>query len=231
MICSRRFQNAVCRAGRSVTVTSAIVVALFLPYPAGAQGGFNGPGRYEITNSKFGKVFDLDLNDQTRLMQFSWRGTDNQAGEIQAAGGGLFSLRNGMNGNALEAVGNSNATPVRATRYDGRSSQQWQGPDFGQGGMPAEEATDQLIQDLCQSNQNMRVFRGHEPIDFGGQHGLSTYLSNDSPIQGGGRETNWLVTLPRPQGLLFFVFTAPEREFQGYERAFQQMPYSVRVKQ
>ncbi|MEX2302051.1 MAG: M48 family metalloprotease [Bryobacterales bacterium] len=116
--------------------------------------------------------------------------------------------------------------------HSDRYGQQLQGPGFGQGSaVTAEEATDQLVQDLRQSNQNMRVVRRHEPIDFGGQRGLSTYLSNDSPVQGGGRETNWLVTLPRPDGLLFFVFTAPEREFQGYERAFQQMLYSARVSQ
>jgi beta-barrel assembly-enhancing protease len=112
-----------------------------------------------------------------------------------------------------------------------RYGQQLQGPGFGAGaGRPAEEATDQLVQELRQSNRNMRVLRRHERIDISGQRGLSTYLSNDSPIQGGGRETNWLVTLPRPEGLLFFVFTAPEREFQGYENTFQQMLYSVRVK-
>ena len=57
----------------------------------------------------------------------------------------------------------------------------------------------------------------------------STYLSNDSPVAGGGRETNWLITLQRPEGLLFIVFVAPEREFQGYESTFQQMLNSVRV--
>jgi hypothetical protein len=48
---------------------------------AGAQGGFNGPGRYEITNVKSGKVLDLDRNDQTSVIQFSSRGTDNQVWE------------------------------------------------------------------------------------------------------------------------------------------------------
>jgi hypothetical protein len=119
------FQDAVRRAGQSVAVVGGIALSLCLPYPAGAQGGFDGPGRYEVTNSKSGKVLDLDRNDQTRVMQFSSRGTDNQAWEIQSAGGGLYSLRSVMNGNALEAVGNSNSTPVRATRFDGRSSQQW----------------------------------------------------------------------------------------------------------
>lgn len=113
-----------------------------------------------------------------------------------------------------------------------RYGQQLQGPGTAQGsGRPAQEATDVLIQELRQSNQNLRVVRRSVRVDFGGQRGLSTFLTNDSPGQGGGRETNWLVTLPRPEGLLFFVFTAPEREFQNYEGVYQQMLYSVRLKQ
>ena len=41
-----------------------------------------------------------------------------------------------------------------------------------------------------------------------------TYLTNDSPL--GGRETNWLVTVQRPQGLVFLVFVAPDRDYQNY---------------
>jgi hypothetical protein len=115
--------------------------------------------------------------------------------------------------------------------HSDRYGQQLQGPGFGQvSGMPVEEATDQLVQELRQSNKNMRVLRRHESINVNGARGLSTYLSNDSPIQGGGRETNWLVTLPRPDGLVFMVFTAPEREFPSYENAFEQMLYSAHLK-
>ncbi len=140
--------------------------------------------------------------------------------------------------NGMVNVGNGNqalAYGVVVNVYEPQSEgygQQLQGPGIGQGtGTAAQQATDQLVQELRQSNQNMRVVRRAVRVDFGGQRGLSTFLSNDSPVQGGGRETNWLVTLPRPEGLLFFVFTAPEREFQSYERAYQQMLYSVRLKQ
>jgi hypothetical protein len=75
----------------------------------------------------------------------------------------------------------------------------------------------------------MRVIRYHEGIRVDGGNALSSYLSNDSPITGGSRETDWLITLQRPDGLLFLVFTAPEREFQSYEGTFQQMLSSVRV--
>ncbi len=123
----RRQQECISvRGKRGVTALAAgIVLALCFPYPLEAQGGFNGPGRYQITNVKSGKVIELDRNDQTSVIQFSSRGTNNQVWDIRAAGGGYYSLRNGMNGNALEAVGTNNSTPVRATRFDGRADQQW----------------------------------------------------------------------------------------------------------
>ncbi|HXM93797.1 MAG TPA: M48 family metallopeptidase [Candidatus Dormibacteraeota bacterium] len=90
-----------------------------------------------------------------------------------------------------------------------------------------EQWTDQLVSELRQSNRNMRVVRSHEYITVDGENALSTYLSNSSPL--GGRETNWLITMEHPQGLLFLVFTAPEREFQNYENVFQRMLRSARI--
>ncbi|MFY9532153.1 MAG: hypothetical protein WBC04_20210, partial [Candidatus Acidiferrales bacterium] len=51
----------------------------------------------------------------------------------------------------------------------------------------------------------------------GGQPALSTYLSNDSPA--GGRELDWLVTVLRPDNLLYFVCVAPANEYSSYEPA------------
>ena len=95
-----------------------------------AQGGFNGPGRYEITNIKSLKVLDLDRNNQTMVIQFSSRGTDNQTWFIQPAGNGYFYLRNGMNGYALDAGYAGNSTPVQGVPFSGGESQQWR---FDQG--------------------------------------------------------------------------------------------------
>src|SRR6185503_19976964 len=126
MIGIRRFDETVRGTGRSAAVVAAgIVWAMCLPYEVAAQGGFNGPGRYEITNLKSGKVLDLDRNDQTTVIQFSSRGTDNQVWEIVSAGSGFYFLRNTMNANALEAVGTTNNTPVRGTRFNGSAGQQW----------------------------------------------------------------------------------------------------------
>jgi hypothetical protein len=89
------------------------------------QGGFNGPGQYEIANIKSGKVMDLDRNNQTTVIQFSSRGTDNQTWYIQPADRGLFFLRNGMNGYALTAVQNGNGAPVQGMPFNGDRSQVW----------------------------------------------------------------------------------------------------------
>jgi hypothetical protein len=90
-----------------------------------AQGGFNGPGRYEIQNLKSGKVLDLDRNDQTTVIQFSPRGTDNQRWDIQPAEGGLWFIRNAMNGKALQPVRNGNSAELIGARFDRGPDQQW----------------------------------------------------------------------------------------------------------
>lgn len=105
-------------------VAAGIVWALCVPFDAAAQGGFIGPGRYQIANQGSGKVLDLDRNDQSSVAQFSSRGTDNQVWDIRPATSGFYYVVNAMNGNALESGGNRNPS-VRATRFNGGPAQQW----------------------------------------------------------------------------------------------------------
>lgn len=103
----------------------ALIALLALPLVASAQGGFSGAGRYEISNLKSGKVLDLDRNDQTTVIQFSSRGTDNQTWQFEPADSGFFYIRNMMNGYALEAAGRNNSAPVRGVPFNGSPNQQW----------------------------------------------------------------------------------------------------------
>jgi beta-barrel assembly-enhancing protease len=91
-----------------------------------------------------------------------------------------------------------------------------------------EDATTRLIAELRHSNPGMRVISQHDHLRVDGREVQSTYLTNDSPL--GGRETNWLVTVQQPEGLLFIVFVAPDRDFQNYEETFRAMLYSVRFR-
>jgi Zn-dependent protease with chaperone function len=88
-------------------------------------------------------------------------------------------------------------------------------------------ATQQLIQNLQKSNPNMRVVRQPSAVKLNGQPGLSTYLSNDSPA--GGQETDWLITVLQPQGLLSFLSAAPQAAYSDYDKTFAAILDSVRL--
>lgn len=89
-----------------------------------------------------------------------------------------------------------------------------------------ETATQQFIAGLQKSNPNMRVARQSQRVRLNGQPGLSTYLSNDSPL--GGQETDWAVTVLRPEGLLSFVCVAPREAYSNYEKTFASTLDTVR---
>jgi beta-barrel assembly-enhancing protease len=90
-----------------------------------------------------------------------------------------------------------------------------------------QSATQQLIQNLQQTNPNMKVARQPGPVKLNGQPGLSTYLSNDSPA--GGQETDWLITVVQPQGLLSFLCVAPQAAYSEYDKTFSSILDSVRL--
>ncbi len=139
--------------------------------------------------------------------------------------------RNGLvdDGRGNGALAYGMIVNIYEPHYD-RYDQQLQGRGYGgDQGISLEEATDQLVQEFRQTNRNMRVTRYHESIRVDGQRALSSFLSNDSPI--GGRETDWLITMQRPEGgLLFMVFTAPDRDWQDYDTPFREMLRSVRIR-
>jgi beta-barrel assembly-enhancing protease len=89
-----------------------------------------------------------------------------------------------------------------------------------------ESATRQLIEDLQKANPSMKITRQGEHLRLNGQPGLSTYLSNVSPV--GGQETDWVVTVLRPEGLVSLVCVAPQSAYDNYEKTFSSILDSVR---
>jgi hypothetical protein len=92
-----------------------------------------------------------------------------------------------------------------------------------------ENATQALIQELNKTNPGLQVTREPARVQLNGQPGLSTYLSNDSPV--GGQETDWLVTVLQPEGLVSFLCVAPKAAYPEYEKTFNAMLDSVRFKE
>jgi beta-barrel assembly-enhancing protease len=101
-------------------------------------------------------------------------------------------------------------------------------------GNSINDATDKLIQNLQETNQNLRVFESPRKIAASGTEGLSTMLAGTSPIRDGDQavpERDWLVTVPRQQGgMLYLVFIAPEKQFSQLQPAYQKMLDSLRVR-
>lgn len=88
-----------------------------------------------------------------------------------------------------------------------------------------DAATDQLIASLQKSNPGMRIARERERIRVDGEEALSIYLANPSPV--GGEETDWVVTVLRPDGLFAFICVAPQKDWDLYSRAFQDVVNSI----
>jgi len=93
-------------------------------------------------------------------------------------------------------------------------------------GKALNSATSQRIQDLQKSNPSMKITRQGERLRLNGQPGISTYLSNVSPA--GGQETDWLVTVLRPEGLVYFVCLAPQSAYDNYDKTFSSILDTVR---
>jgi len=88
-------------------------------------------------------------------------------------------------------------------------------------------ATQQLIESLQKSNPDLRVMQKASGVRLNGQPGLSTYLTNDSPV--GGQETDWLITVMQPQGLLSFLCVAPQAAYSDYDKTFSAILDTVRL--
>jgi Zn-dependent protease with chaperone function len=94
------------------------------------------------------------------------------------------------------------------------------------GAASLDRATRQLVREIERSNSGMNEVRGSEPDRVGGQPALSTYLEGNSPV--GGSEWDWLVTVNRPAGLLYFICVAPHAEADVYQPACRRTLNSVR---
>jgi len=92
---------------------------------ASAQGGFSGPGRYEIMNERSGRVLALDRGDQTTVVQMAAHGDDSQQWLLEPGPNGALFIRSALDGRALTITRNARSVPVVCARLDQGPAQQW----------------------------------------------------------------------------------------------------------
>jgi len=96
-----------------------------------------------------------------------------------------------------------------------------------------DQAAQDLIQNLQQSNPGMRSNSSVHSTSVNGIEGRGLDLSASSPIQQNGSplpERDRLVLLPTSNGnYLYLIFIAPERDFSALEPTFEKMLESLRL--
>jgi hypothetical protein len=140
----------------------------------------------------------------------NWGETDSDGGASFAPAGGIVQGANGEGALAYGMIASVTAAPADSNDSNALAN-----------------ATQQLIQSLQKSNPNLRVTQQPAPVRLNGQPALSTYLSNDSPI--GGQETDWLITVMQPEGLLSFLCVAPQGADSDYDKTFSAILDTVRL--
>lgn len=97
-----------------------------------------------------------------------------------------------------------------------------------------DEATNEIVNGLVQSNAGLRANGGSRKIQVNGLEGRSIDLTGRSPVQQNNQslpEHDWLVTASRAQGgLVYLVFIAPESSFNQLRPTYQRMLESVQIR-
>ena len=89
-----------------------------------AQGGFQGPGWYQIVNLQSGRSLAL-APDMRGVIQVMPRDSEDQAWLVDPAPGGAFFIRSGISGAALQPTSGERSAIVVAAPFDGQPGQQW----------------------------------------------------------------------------------------------------------
>jgi Zn-dependent protease with chaperone function len=140
----------------------------------------------------------------------NWSVSESDGGAAFAPKGGVVRGADGQGALAYGLIVNA-----RAEQMDGSDSN------------ALANATQRLIADLQKTNPNLKVVQRGSSVRLNGQPGLSTYLSNDSPV--GGQETDWLITVMQPNGLMSFLCVAPQAKYSDYDKTFSAILDTVRL--
>jgi hypothetical protein len=104
-----------------------------------------------------------------------------------------------------------------------------------QGDNNLNDATQQLLDQLHQSNPDLRRVGNPENFTLNGMPARSVMLSGSSPIVDRNkkpvRERDWLVAVQDSDGdILYFVFIAPQSDFGRLQPTYEQMLRSLKMR-
>jgi hypothetical protein len=92
-----------------------------------------------------------------------------------------------------------------------------------------QEATQEFIEALAQSNSRLRVGGSFQNTTLSGRNGLVTTLDNVSEVTGQRETLTAFTTLLRDGNLFYCIAVAPQGESKAYQRSFQRVVQSIRL--
>jgi Zn-dependent protease with chaperone function len=98
-----------------------------------------------------------------------------------------------------------------------------------------DQAVNDLVQSMQQSNPDMRAIGKAQVITVNGVRGRSIDLQGNSPVTSNGqpeRERDWLVMFPdvsRDNGFVYMIFVAPESNFQTLRPTYEKILQSAHL--
>jgi Zn-dependent protease with chaperone function len=94
-----------------------------------------------------------------------------------------------------------------------------------------QTATQELVQELAQSNQRMRSQGGFDRGTIGGRSGLRTTLSNQNDVTGKAERIALYTTLLDDGTLFYVIGVAPDNEYNAYDDVFDKVVRSLQFAQ
>ena len=92
-----------------------------------------------------------------------------------------------------------------------------------------QEATQEFIDGLSQSNPSLRAASGFQNTKLSGRNGLVMSLNNVSEVTGRGETVTVFTTLLRDNNLFYCIAVVPQDESQAYQKSFQRVAQSIRL--
>jgi Zn-dependent protease with chaperone function len=92
-----------------------------------------------------------------------------------------------------------------------------------------QEATQEFIDGLSQSNPSLRATGGLQNTKLSGRNGFMAILTNASEVTGRGERVTVFTTLLRDNNLFYCIAVAPQDESEAYQRSFERVAQSIRL--
>ncbi|MGA9997781.1 MAG: M48 family metalloprotease [Pyrinomonadaceae bacterium] len=92
-----------------------------------------------------------------------------------------------------------------------------------------QQATNNFIQGLAQSNRNLRQQGGYQRGTMAGRNALALTLSNTNEITGRPENVIVYTTLMSNGNLFYLIGAAPQNEFRNYQGVFQNVVRSIQL--